>query len=87
MELMQEKLSKYPWFHREDIIDTCVYRIPHAYPIMETGIENHVLAIEQYLGEFSNLHVSGRSGRFVYSHIHDMMRFGLDIIKTFKNNS
>jgi len=30
---------------------------------------------------FTNLHLSGRSGRFVYGWIHTMMRFGREIVE------
>ena len=37
-------------------------------------------AITRYLDRFTNLRLTGRSGRFVYGWIHNMMRFGLETV-------
>ena len=42
--------------------------------------EAKVAAIHSYLDRFENLRLTGRSGRFVYGWIHDMMRFGLETV-------
>jgi hypothetical protein len=51
----------------------------HAYPVLEAGIEDKVERALEYLSGFSNLSVVGRNGRFVYAHVHDMLRFGLEV--------
>jgi hypothetical protein len=57
-----------------------VVRLSHAYPVLEVGIEDRVTALLEYLSGFSNLRTIGRNGRFVYTHVHDMLRFGIDVI-------
>lgn len=64
---------------RDRVIGGEVVRMSHAYPVLEAGIEDKVAKALEYLSEFSNLSVVGRNGRFVYAHVHDMLRFGLDI--------
>ena len=64
----------------EEVIDAAAYRIPNAYPIIELGSEEKAAEVMGYLAGFRNLGVSGRSGKFMYTHLHDMMRFGKDIV-------
>lgn len=64
---------------REVVIGGEVIRMSHAYPVLEAGIEEVVEKGLAYLSAFSNLSVVGRNGRFVYAHVHDMLRFGLDV--------
>ncbi len=71
------------WMRQEDILGHAVVRMDHAYPVLEVGIEKKVDAIFDYLKRFPNLRVSGRSGRFAYVWIHDMMRFAQDIVNEY----
>ena len=67
--------------HQEDkIIDAVVNRMSDAYPILEIGFEEKIEHIFSYLTTFKNLRISGRNGKFLYTHVHDMMKFGKDII-------
>ena len=77
------KLIDIGWIKQEAILDSAVYRVENAYPILETGFEHKVKQVNDYLANFSNLNLSGRNGRFIYSWIHDMMRFGKTIIDKF----
>ena len=74
-------LMKIGWIQREDILGSCVYRIPYAYPILEATHEEHLDRIRAFLGGFSNLWISGRNAKFQYSHIHDQLRSGKEIVK------
>lgn len=77
------KLIAIGWIKPGTVIGSGVYRVENAYPILETGFEQKVERINEYLANFSNLSLSGRNGKFIYSWIHDMMRFGKTIIDTF----
>jgi protoporphyrinogen oxidase len=77
------KLIDIGWIKQETVLDSAVYRVENAYPILETGFELKVKQVNEYLAKFSNLNLSGRNGRFIYSWIHDMMRFGKTIIEKF----
>ena len=35
------------------------------------------------LGRFRNLWLSGRNGRFAYTHLHDQVRLGHDLVSSF----
>lgn len=62
------------FFSKENILDTLIYKIPHAYPILETDFDKKINLILNYLNKFKNLKISGRNGLFQYSHIHDHMK-------------
>jgi hypothetical protein len=49
--------------------------------VLDIGCNHRVEAITSFLGTLCNLHLSGRSGRFVYGWIHTMLRFGREIVE------
>lgn len=58
---------------RDEILGSTVRSVPFAYPILTPGFEASALSLQQYLEGFENLHMVGRSARFTYSHVHDLM--------------
>lgn len=83
VQLISSQLIQIGWIKGKEIIDASVKRIDYAYPILEIGFEDKVQKINTYLKDFSNLKISGRSGKFTYTWIHNMMRFGDEIIKEY----
>jgi protoporphyrinogen oxidase len=81
--LIRSHLIRIGWIKEEEIIDSVVKRMRYGYPILETGTEEKVRRIYDYLQNFSNLKVSGRNGKFVYAWIHNMMRLGKEIISDY----
>lgn len=69
---------------QEEIVDATTYKINYAYPILDTAYADKITQIMRFLEPFQNLHLSGRGGKFVYGHIHDMMRYGKEIVRTIK---
>ncbi|MTI33504.1 FAD-dependent oxidoreductase [Xanthovirga aplysinae] len=65
----------------DEIIGQTTYPIPFAYPVLDIRYKERVSELMNYLNSFKNLHLSGRNGRFQYSHIHDQMQFGKDIVE------
>jgi protoporphyrinogen oxidase len=82
-QLACSKLIEIGLINEEEIADTLVARMSYAYPILEAGFEEKILRIINFLKGFSNLRLSGRNGRFMYVHVHDMMRFGKEIIEEY----
>jgi protoporphyrinogen oxidase len=68
------------FFTSSDIIESFTTRLKNAYPVLEKGFDEKVKSLEHYLDNFTNLSLTGRNGKFVYSWLHNMMRYGKDII-------
>jgi protoporphyrinogen oxidase len=56
----------------EDVVAFDHHALSYAYPILKTGSEDTVDAINTYLQRFDNLHLLGRSARFTYTHVHTL---------------
>ena len=66
--------------HENKIMDAVVIRMNNAYPILELGFEEKIQGIFTFLNRFENLKISGRNGKFLYTHVHDMLKFGKEIV-------
>ena len=77
------ELVRIGWIHERDVIDATVRRVPEAYPVLELGSEAIVERLALELGRFRNLWLSGRNGRFAYTHLHDQVRLGHDLVSSF----
>ena len=56
--------------------------IANAYPVYTSGYTADVAKILEAVGRIENLDTLGRAGRFVYSHLHDQLRFGKDYVRS-----
>lgn len=83
IQVMRSQLIQIGGIKEEEIIDAVVSRINYGYPILEIGAEEKIQTINIFLKGFCNLNLSGRSGKFMYSWIHDMMKFGKEIIEKY----
>ena len=79
VDMVVGKLIEIGWLTKDEVIDSWCGRMNYAYPILELGFEEKVAEIMAWLDRFENLDLSGRNGKFAYTHLHDMMRFGKDI--------
>ena len=82
LDLLSTKL-----IDENEILETHVFSVPFAYPVLTKGYESEYQTIFQWLNRFKNLYVSGRNGRFEYSWVHNMMRWAHDLIKKVKSFS
>ena len=57
------------------------HHLPNAYPVYARDYAGDVAVIREALGRFANLDTLGRAGGFVYSHLHDQLRFGRDCVR------
>jgi protoporphyrinogen oxidase len=87
IEKTSSKLIEIGWIKGEDIIDACVHSMHYAYPIFETGFEEKVEKIFSYLKRFRNLAFTGRNGKFEYTHLHDVMKSGKEIVEDYIKQS
>ena len=81
VQLITQKLVEVDWIKSEEVIDFWCGRLNLAYPILELGFEDKVAQLMDWLERFDNLWLSGRNGKFAYTHLHDMMRFGKEIVE------
>ncbi len=66
--------------HRRDVVEARHHFIPNAYPVYTAGYARDVRIVRDGLAAIVNLETIGRAGRFVYSHLHDQLRFGKDYV-------
>ena len=78
---IQEQLIESNFFNSNDLIESKSYRIKNAYPVLEKNYQDKIEPIYDYLKLFSNLKMTGRNGLFAYTHIHDHMINGRNIVK------
>jgi len=83
IELVCSRLIQIGWVKEEEIIDTFVGRMDYAYPMLEIGCEEKVQKINAFLKGFNNLKLSGRNGKFIHASIHEMIKFGKEIIQEY----
>lgn len=78
--LARRPLESIGWLEDSTTIGATVRRLPYAYPVLEVGYDACVREVHDWLAGFTNLRITGRSGKFLYSWLHEMMRFGRDIV-------
>ena len=78
--LVADILTSLGWARESEILKVEVQRLAYAYPVLEVGYDELLARGEAALNGFSNLRLSGRNGRFVYSWIHDQMNWGRQIV-------
>jgi protoporphyrinogen oxidase len=76
---VQAPLERFGWIRDSECIASRVVRLGHAYPVLSLDIEDAASAVRRYLETFDNLALAGRSGRFEYRWIHDVLRQGKNI--------
>ena len=80
MARIQNSLAGIGWFRPDEVLGGCVKRLPFAYPVLELGFEEKIRRLQAGLSSLENVQFAGRNGRFQYTHLHDMMRFGKDAV-------
>jgi len=80
-------LMKIGWIEEAEVESAQVFRMQYAYPVLEVGFEDKIESIFSYLDRFSNLRLSGRNGRFQYTHVHDQMIFAREIVGEYQMSS
>jgi protoporphyrinogen oxidase len=64
-----------------EIIESRQHFIANAYPVYTNDYARDARVIREALSGIVNLETIGRAGRFVYSHLHDQLRFGKDYVR------
>ncbi len=74
-----KQLEELGFINGSEIIDSCVIRLPNAYPLFEIGYSEHYNKILEYLKNFKNLNIIGRGGMFRYYNMDHAMESGIEL--------
>lgn len=66
---------------REHVIDVQIERVPHSYPIYETGYPEQLEKARKALSAYSNLHLAGRTGLFWYNNMDHSIENGMQLTR------
>ncbi len=73
------QLEKLKFINKNEVVDSCVVRTPKAYPLFEVGYTEHYYKILEYLDNFKNLHLIGRTGMFKYYNMDHSIESGIEV--------
>ena len=73
-------LEEIRWVRPEAVIGTAVHRLSCAYPVLDTESETAAARIAEYLATFQNIRITGRNALFAYTHLHDQLQSGRELI-------
>lgn len=79
VKMTLDVLESYSLVRRDNLLFSYSFTLKNAYPVMGIGYERAVKTILRELARFRNLHLAGRNSIFLYSHLHDMLRQGLQV--------
>ncbi len=85
--LTVKHLVKLGLIKESEVFDSCVYRAPKAYPLLEVGYEKHYSQLLEYLDKFTNLHILGRTGMFKYLNMDRAIESGIETANAILSNS
>jgi protoporphyrinogen oxidase len=80
VERTVEALVSRGWLERREVTDARALQVSHAYPLLDLAGEAVANRLRAYLSRFENLTLDGRSGRFEYAWIHDLVRRGREVV-------
>ena len=69
---------------KEDVFDSQILDVPYAYPVITKKIKNELEKVYDFLKNFNNLQIVGRSADFKYSHVHDLFHQAKSMICSIK---
>lgn len=78
-----QELSALRLVNPSDVLEWRHHRVANAYPVYAIDYARDVAVIQESLETIENLDTLGRAGQFVYSHLHDQLRYGKDYVATF----
>ena len=78
-EMTVRQLESLGFIDKKEVIDSCIVRVPKAYPLYEVGYSEYYSRIVNYLENFKNLHIIGRTGMFKYLNMDRAIESGLEV--------
>lgn len=77
IELGRRELERIGLANGEDVIDGCVYRVPHAYPIYDAEYSSYLECIRHFVDGIENFQTIGRNGLHRYNNQDHSMITGM----------
>jgi len=66
---------------QDEVLDTLVIRENHAYPVYQTGYEDHLQAAHERLSAYRNLYLVGRGAQFAHLEVDDDYGVAAEVVK------
>jgi protoporphyrinogen oxidase len=82
-----KQMEKLGFIKKNDVFDSCIVRVPKAYPVFEVGYNKYYSTILNYLQNFKNLYITGRTGMFKYYNIDHAIESGREVADRIIQNS
>ncbi len=81
IHLVSTRLDEMEFVGKKETIDTFVFRLKYAYPVLDVDYKWKMNKITSFLDKFSNLRMAGRNGTFTYTSIHNIISSSKKIIE------
>ena len=78
-DLTIKHLQNLGLINKNKVLGSRILRIPHAYPMFENGFQERCELIYDYLDQFENLSMTGRTGKFKYYNMDHTIGSALDV--------
>lgn len=65
-EKVVEQMSQIGWINKDEFHKSWVIRVPYAYPVYHLDYQQKLRGVKDYLSQWKNLHLLGRTGSFHY---------------------
>lgn len=66
LKTVVDQMDQIGWIKKADVHKSWVLRVPYAYPVYRKGYAENLTVVKDYLSQWSNLHLVGRTGSFHY---------------------
>ncbi|HEY9623207.1 MAG TPA: FAD-dependent oxidoreductase [Crinalium sp.] len=66
LDLVVDQMSQIGLIHKAEVHNSWVVRVPYAYPVYRIGYQEKLKQVKDYLSQWPNVHLVGRTGSFHY---------------------
>ena len=78
--IVRRSLCRFGFLGEDEVRSGAVVRLDAAYPELDRASVRNRGIVTRYLQSWPNLSLTGRNGQFLYTHLHDQLRRGREII-------
>jgi len=77
IELAKQEIDRIGLARYGDVVDGCVFRVPKAYPVYDSGYRDHLAEVRTFTDALSNVTTIGRNGLHRYNNQDHAMLTGM----------